>query len=847
MPDVLKKLKRLRGRSLAELRVRSAQALNAAAERRGWSAQVRLPSDSHLWRMLEGAHTKRQLRSAEDLLAHFRARTAPAFFASFNERDETRAELQRRFGSRTQTLLARARKINEGVFDLLGHTGLRFGDPVDWHLEPVSGKRAPLVHWSRIDYLDASVAGDKKLVWELNRHQYFSTLGRAYSHTRDEVYAETFAAHLSAWMDANPPKLSINWASSLEISFRSISWLWALHFFKDSPHLTPSLFVRALKFLYLHARHLETYLSTYFSPNTHLTGEALGLFYLGTLLPEFSRAARWRETGKRILVAELERHVRPDGVYFEQASYYHRYTTDFYTHLFILARANNDPLPRALAQKLTALLDHLMYITRPDGTTPFFGDDDGGKLAVLDERAPNDFRSALATGAALFNRADYKYVAGEASEETFWLLGNAGSRAFERLTPAAPAQESRAFPDGGYYVMREAWTPTADYMLIDCGAHGTLNCGHAHADALAFELASRGRTLLVDPGTYTYTGSAQMRDWFRSSAAHNTLTIDGESSSVPDGTFSWQHVAHASARQWISRPRFDYFEGAHDGYTRLASPATHTRSVLSLKGDYWIMRDRVETDGAHRYDLNFHFAPDATPSLETDADDVTALRDHQSVESGLLSREAGLEIFAFGGGGRWRKGDGWVSRCYGAITPAPVYVFSATATGAQEFTTFLVPRTGAQAASARVREREAAGGRAFEISLEDVRDLLLMGGGRGVEFDQWITDAEWLWLRFAQNDTVPTELILLGGRRLAFGEQEIFTAEEKVKYLSVRRAGEQLLVETDARGSLSFATLGAARADINGASFELSGKSIRFGAAAAPVVKESYTEVETLA
>jgi hypothetical protein len=860
MPDVLKKLKRLQGRSLEELRVRSVQALNAAAERRGWSAQARVPSDAELWRLLDGAQSERRLRSDEDLLAHFRTRHAPAFFASFNERDETRTELQHRFGARTEMLIGRAQRIVEGVFDLLGHERLSFGDPVDWHLEPVSGKRAPLAHWSRIDYLDASVAGDKKLVWELNRQQYFSTLGRAYWQTREEVYAATFAAHLSAWMDANPPKLGINWASSLEVAFRSISWLWALHFFKDSAHLTPALYTRALKFLYLHARHLETYLSTYFSPNTHLTGEALGLFYLGTLLPEFSRAARWRATGKRILLAELERHVRPDGVYFEQASYYHRYTTDFYTHLYVLARANNDPLPDTLTQKLTALLDHLLYVTRPDGTTPFYGDDDGGKLVMLDEHGTDDFRSALATGAALFNRADYKYVAGEASEETFWLLGSAGLRAFDLLAPCVPAQTSCAFPDGGYYVMRSDWTPAADYLLIDCGAHGTLNCGHAHADALSFELAARGRTLLVDPGTYTYTGSAQMRDWFRSSAAHNTLTIDGESSSVPAGAFSWEHVAQTSPRSWLARPRFDYFEGAHDGYTRLASPATHTRSVLSLKGDYWIVRDRVATGGAHRYDLNFHFAPDAAPSLETDADEVTALRACAPVESALSSDEsvlssggsrllfngAGLEIFAFAQGGEWRKCEGWVSRCYGARTSAPVYVFSKTATGAQEFATFLIPRAGAQASSARVREREAKGGRAFEISLERARDLLLMGDGRAIEVDGWTTDAEWLWLRFAPDEIVPSELILLGGRRLALGEQEIFTAEERVKYLSVRRAGEQLIVETDARGSLSFATLGAARADINGASFELSGKSIRFDAAA-PAVRESYAEVETLA
>ncbi|HYY42305.1 MAG TPA: heparinase II/III family protein, partial [Pyrinomonadaceae bacterium] len=202
---MLTKLRRLQGRSLAELRVRATQAVNALAEQRGWSRQARVPTDTELLALLAGAQTERPLRATDELLAHFRTRAAPAFFAAFADRVGTLAELERRFGPRAQAdLLARAQRITEGTFDLLGLRDLRFGEPIDWHLEPVSGKRAPLVHWRRINYLDASVAGDKKLIWELNRHQYFSTLGRAYWYTRDELYAATFAAHLAAWMDENP-------------------------------------------------------------------------------------------------------------------------------------------------------------------------------------------------------------------------------------------------------------------------------------------------------------------------------------------------------------------------------------------------------------------------------------------------------------------------------------------------------------------------------------------------------------------------------------------------------------------------------------------------------------------
>ncbi|HLJ91999.1 MAG TPA: alginate lyase family protein, partial [Gemmataceae bacterium] len=552
---------KIKGRSPDELRVRLGQALAAYGERSGWSSQAHLPSDGAFFRLLDRAQLSGGVLSPEALLAHFRGRSTPSFFVAFEDPKKTVAALRQRFGPQAeQHVLERARRICAGRFDLLGLHELQFGDPIDWQLEPVAGKRGPRVHWSRINYLDAAQVGDNKIVWELNRHQHFLTLGRAYWYTGDERFAETFAAHLTGWMEQNLPKLGINWASSLEIAFRAISWLWSFYFFRESPHLTPHLWMTVLKFLYLHARHLETYLSTYFSPNTHLTGEALGLYYLGTLLPEFRRARGWRATGREILLRELQRrHIRADGVYFEQSSYYHRYTLDFCAHFHTLAQRNGEPAELGFLEKYAALLDHLMVLTRPDGRTPLFGDDDGGRFLPLDDRDVNDFRAALATGAVLFARPDYKAVAEAPAEETLWLLGEEGQQTFDRLDAQPPQSTSRDFPEGGYYVMRDGWERTSHYLLVDCGPHGFFNCGHAHADVLSFELAAHGRSLLVDPGTYTYTGSASARDWFRSSAAHNVLTIDGESSSAPGGTFSWKAVARAQAVSWRNHNRFDFF------------------------------------------------------------------------------------------------------------------------------------------------------------------------------------------------------------------------------------------------------------------------------------------------
>ncbi|MGI9106254.1 MAG: alginate lyase family protein [Pyrinomonadaceae bacterium] len=807
MSEKLKKVgKLLLGGDRDEIRTRAAQSLSARAESWNLSAAARLPEESELGKLVDPAAPENSSPvCAESLLSDFRRRASPKFFAAFDDPAATRRDLRRRFGAQSETsLLERAGRISEGRFDLLGRRDLHFGTDVNWHLEPVSGKEAPRRHWSRLNYLDPSVAGDKKFIWELNRHQYFATLGRAYWLTGDERHAETFARHINSWMKHNLPKQGINWASSLEVSFRSISWLWALYFFKDSPHLDAPLMALMLRHLYVHARHLETYLSTYFSPNTHLTGEALGLFYLGTLLPQFRRAGVWRAKGRKILLDELKRHVKADGVYFEQSSYYHRYTTDFYTHFLLLARANNDALPSEVETKLTLLLDHLMYITRPDGTTPLFGDDDGGRLVMLAEQEAKDFRATLATGALLFKRADYKFVAGEFSEETFWLLGSEAARDYDNLAAHAPAQTSRAFPDGGYYVMRDGWEREANYLLLDCGPHGALNCGHAHADALGFDLAARGRTLLVDPGTYTYTGSKEMRDYFRSSAAHNTLTIDGQSSSETGGAFTWKHIARCSVQEWISREQFDFFKGAHDGYARLPEPAMHARSVLFLKRNYWVMRDEVTTTGAHRYDLHFHFAPDAHPVFNDDAEENGANRlATANVLRERAAHAAGLDLAAFAPAAGWRVETGLVSQRYGEHRPAPVCVLSGAASGAYEAITFLLPRA-AGSAKAGAREIEARGGRAFEIELDDnsaiMHDVLLLSEGREIEAARFVSNFRWTWARRAGRDVVPREWVLLEGSRFACDGQEIFRSSERVAYAAARIAGDELRLDVSDLG-----------------------------------------------
>jgi len=310
-----------------------------------------------------------------------------------------------------QRLLNDAEALGGRRFDLLGYRDLSFGDPIDWHLDPISGKRAPFVHWSKLDPLNLDDVGDSKVIWELNRHQWFVRLGQAYLLTGDERHARIFAESFKSWIESNPPGMGINWASSLEAALRIVAWSWAVFLFHGSRTLTSELTMAVLAAIRIHATHVEKYLSYYFSPNTHLTGEALGLFYAGILFPEARAAARWRKLGERILLEEIERQVHADGVYFEQATCYQRYTVEIYLHYFLLAKGNGLVVPAIVLDRIQKMIDFLIAVRSPDGSIPQIGDSDGGWLLPLTSRAPDDLRGLFAVAAALFGRRDYAWAA----------------------------------------------------------------------------------------------------------------------------------------------------------------------------------------------------------------------------------------------------------------------------------------------------------------------------------------------------------------------------------------------------------------------------------------------------
>ena len=238
------------------------------------------------------------------------------FFFSSSEAPERADLLRKHLPEEAAEILRDANEICDHRFRLLGYENLEFRGPgkdIDWHLDPVHGKRAPLAPWFKIRFLDFAVVGDHKVTWELNRHQHLVTLAKAWLLSGDEKYIRELAAQWHSWIKANPYPLGINWASALEVAFRSLSWIWVDQLLAGTDK-APEFRTDLHPALAFHGRHIERYLSTYFSPNTHLLGEAVALFFLGTLYPQMPRVsalagirmARFycmRRSGRRVRMA----------------------------------------------------------------------------------------------------------------------------------------------------------------------------------------------------------------------------------------------------------------------------------------------------------------------------------------------------------------------------------------------------------------------------------------------------------------------------------------------------------------------------------------------------------------
>jgi len=512
-----------------------------------------------------------------------------------------------------------ARKLADTILDhriqLFGAIH-EFGPSIDWHRDPVSGIRWPLRHYSKMPLMLGG-ASDIRVVWELNRLQHFVSLGRAYVLTGDKRYAQEWLSQIANWNESNPPRFGPNWMNAMEAAIRAISLMASLQMFAGWSDLTDRDIQLVLGMLVAHGEFIRANLEfTQRLASNHFLSDLIGLFALGSFVPELKQSAEWTSFSSQHLLSEMDRQILDDGVDYEGSVAYHRFVAEIFLLFFSMSRATGKEIPLRYWKRLELMFGFVKHYLKPDGTAPRIGDSDDGRLVPFKPRPPDDHSYLLSLAAILFDDSSIKTTE-TLDEEALWWFGPEGKHTFDSLPAIAPAS-SRAFTEGQIFIQREDEL----YSIIDCGDHGALGRGsHAHSDALSFELFAYGRTLIRDPGTYIYTGSEEWRNRFRSTAYHNTVQIDGQeiSETIKGAVFILGSNVKPIVNQWSSDAECDLLDAEHKSYERLPDPVIHRRIITFKKKKLeWMIEDVFTGEGRHLFEFFFNLDNDLDVSFGND-------------------------------------------------------------------------------------------------------------------------------------------------------------------------------------------------------------------------------------
>ncbi len=560
--------------------------------------------------------------SSSELLRHFQERKRPSFWP-----DEIALS-----GPDKERLINEANGITrDQTWELMGFGVMKFDAANIWRRDPISGHDWGLEYHADLPLTRAD-GSDVRVLWELNRFGHAITLALAFDVTKDERYAETFFSQVAAWSEQNPYARGANWGCAMEVALRACNWLAAFDIFRKSDSLDEVRLATFLQLLDQHGRFIiDKSEFSYIATSNHYLSDVVGLFWIGTLVPELENAKAWGETGLSEMLREMDKQVLPDGVDFEASTGYHKFVTEMFDASFKLATRNGIEIAPRSHQTLRKMHEFIAAVTRPDGAMPLIGDCDG-----------SSFLSA----------------AGSARS-----FPNTGSKS-EFVKPSAAAGGSASFPHAGIYVLRNDDL----YLLFnasDCGLNG--RGSHGHNDTLSIEVSAFGRSFIVDPGSYAYNLDLDARHEFRSTRYHSTVMVDEVEQNTIDrnAPFIIGNEASPKVLEWSTNDIQDRVVGEHYGYRRLAQPVTHRRSVRFDKAvRLWIVEDQLTGSGEHQIETSFHIAPEV----------------EVAVSDGLIILAAGdakLFIIASGEASSASVSDAFFSPAYGKRIPSKIVTWSA--------------------------------------------------------------------------------------------------------------------------------------------------------------------------
>jgi hypothetical protein len=465
------------------------------------------------------------------------------------------------------------------------------------------------------------------------------------------AFAQTGEARFQhAW-----EKLVASWIRQVPVDFgptdalgrRIQNWIYAWNILADAPHfagLAEGLDEKIATSLAQQTSYLRNHLT---AERNHRTLELYSLLIAELALPEAVDTGLL-DFAMEAFYQNLLTDIRPDGVHREHSTHYHMMVLRSYLGARENVRRFGLSFPRDYDERLERACEFAMHCHRPDGGIPTLSDSDAGNYSDL-----------LQLAGSLLSRPDFIHAATSGAEG------------------APPEKRYVSFPDTGYYIQRSGWGKgkidfkQEGFLIFDCGQLG--DGGHGHYDMLNVEIAAQGKSLIIDPGRYTYSEHPpNLRHWFKGTAAHNTVCVDGLDQVAYRRGKPKKPLPQARFIERWSAPGFDLLCGTAQ------SPCyevVHTRHVFYIADEYWIIWDSLAGERPHHFDLRFHLAPEAWERVNIVGNTVCA------PEFALVfSRGSKLEIEP-----------GWFAPVYGVKQNAPVVSAVIEGKNSAEFVTVVIP------------------------------------------------------------------------------------------------------------------------------------------------------------